>query len=106
MHARCVQVLALVPTAPARLVSALAAGAPHRLRDAHSHALFLRGVLALAERPAAAAGVREGVLAAVAEHLLGLDVEIRWQDIAAAEAGARALPACCWPAKGLLLRAA
>lgn len=32
--------------------------------------------------------MREGILAAAVIHMLGLDVEIRWQDIVAAEAGA------------------
>ncbi len=81
------QVLMLVPTAPSRLVAVIAGGIPHRLRDCDTQCLYLRGALALAEAPAAAA-VREGILAAAAEHLLSLDVEIRWQDIAAAEAGA------------------
>lgn len=81
------QVLRLVPTAPSRLVAVIAGGIPHRLRDCDTQCLYLRGALALAEAPAAAA-VREGILAAAAEHLLSLDVEIRWQDIAAAEAGA------------------
>lgn len=74
------QVLTLVPTAPSRLVSLIAGGIPHRLRDREVQCLYLRGALALAEAPAAAA-VREGILTAAVEHLLGLDVEIRWQDI-------------------------
>ena len=86
------QVLALVPTAPARLVGCVAGGWPHRSRDAAAQCLALRGALLLAERPAAARGVREGLLAAAAEHLLGLDVEVRWEDIAAAEAGAPPKP--------------
>lgn len=81
-----------MPTAPSRLMSVIAGGIPHRLRDRDAQCLYLRGALALAEAPAAAA-VREGILAAAAEHLLSLDVEIRWQDIAAAEAGAH-MPIC------------
>ncbi|CAL8468014.1 g7552 [Coccomyxa elongata] len=81
------KVLRLVPTAPSRLVAVIAGGIPHRLRDCDTQCLYLRGALALAEAPAAAA-VREGILAAAAEHLLSLDVEIRWQDIAAADADA------------------
>jgi hypothetical protein len=83
------QVLTLVPTAPSRLVSLISGAIPYRLRDRETQCIYLRGALALAEAPAAAA-VREGILAAAAEHLLSLDVEIRWQDIAAAEAGASA----------------
>ncbi|KAK9901703.1 hypothetical protein WJX75_009400 [Coccomyxa subellipsoidea] len=81
------KVLTLVPTAPSRLVSLISGAIPYRLRDRETQCIYLRGALALAEAPAAAA-VREGILAAAAEHLLSLDVEIRWQDIAAAEADA------------------
>ena len=80
------QVLQLVPTAPSRMVSTVAAGIPYKLRDRDAQCTYLYGALQLAEKPAAAA-VREGILAAAVNHLLGLDVEIRWQDIAAAEAG-------------------
>jgi hypothetical protein len=73
-------VLKLVPTAPSRLVPLLAGGIPHRLHEREVQCLYMRGALALAEAPAAAA-VREGILAAAVEHLLSLDVEIRWQDI-------------------------
>ena len=38
-----------------------------------------RGVFALAEGPSGGA-VREGLLAGVVEHLIGIDVEIRWAD--------------------------
>lgn len=39
--------------------------------------LYLRGAFALAEGPAGAA-IREGLLAGVVEHLISIDVEIRW----------------------------
>lgn len=80
------QVLRLVPTAPSRMVSTVAGGIPHKLRERDAQCSYLYGALQLAEKPAAVA-VREGILAAAVNHLLGLDVEIRWQDIAAAEAG-------------------
>ncbi len=79
--------LKLVPTAPSRIVSIVAGGIPYKLRDRDVQCTYLHGALQLAEKPAAAA-VREGILAAAVIHLLGLDVEIRWQDIVAAEAGA------------------
>lgn len=85
------QVLTLVPTAPSRLVPVVAGGIPHRLHDRDTQCRYMRGALALAEAPAAAA-VREGILAAAAEHLLSLDAEIRWQDIAAAATGAHLCP--------------
>ncbi len=61
-------------------------GIPYKLRERDAQCTYLHGALQLAEKPAAIA-VREGILAAAVNHLLGLDVEIRWQDIAAAEAG-------------------
>ncbi len=79
--------LSLVPTAPSRLVAAVAGAIPYKLRDRDAQCTYLRAALQLAQAPAAAP-VREGILAAAVTHLLGLDVEIRWQDIAAAEAGA------------------
>lgn len=72
------QVLALVPMAPTRLLPVLAAGLPHKSRDRDAHCLALRGVFALAASPAGAT-IREGLLAAVVDDLLELDVEIRWQ---------------------------
>lgn len=91
------QVLKLVPTAPSRMVTAVAGGIPYKLRNRDAQCIYLHGALQLAQRPAAVA-VREGILAAAVNHLLGLDVEIRWQDIAAAEAGTTSskkdLPVC------------
>lgn len=80
------QILRLVPTVPSRMVATVAAGIPYKLRDRDAQCTYLHGALQLAEQPAAVA-VREGILAAAVNHLLGLDVEIRWQDIATAEAG-------------------
>ena len=80
------QILKLVPTAPSRMVTIVAGGIPYKLRDRDAQCAYLHGALTLAQRPAAAA-VRDGILAAAVNHLLGLDVEVRWQDIVAAEAG-------------------
>lgn len=88
---RIMQVLSLVPTAPSRMVAAVAGAIPYKLRDRDAQCAYLRAALQLAQAPAAAP-VREGILAAAVTHLLGLDVEIRWQDIAAAEAGAYKQP--------------
>ena len=54
------------------------AAADLKLDSTHfSPALLQRGVFALAEGPSGGA-VREGLLAGVVEHLIGIDVEIRW----------------------------
>ena len=67
-------------------MTTVAGGIPYKLRDRDAQCAYLHGALTLAQRPAAAA-VRDGILAAAVNHLLGLDVEVRWQDIVAAEAG-------------------
>lgn len=74
------RLLGLVPTAPGRLLGMLVGGLPHKLRDRHAHAAYLSALFALAEGPAGE-GVREGVLDAVVDHLIALDVEIKWEDI-------------------------
>ena len=95
----CPQILKLVPTAPSRMVTIVAGGIPYKLRDRDVQCAYLHGALQLAQRPAAAA-VRDGILAAAVNHLLGLDVEVRWQEIVAAEAGTQCgafplnLPVC------------
>ncbi len=43
--------------------------------------LYLRALFVVAAQPGAAT-MRDGLLGAVVDHLLSLDVEIRWQDIA------------------------
>ena len=78
------QILKLVPTAPSRMVTIVAGGIPYKLRDRDVQCAYMHGALQLAQRPAAAA-VREGILAAAVIHLLGLVVEVWWQDIAAAD---------------------
>jgi RNA polymerase I-specific transcription initiation factor RRN3 len=66
-----------VPTAGSRLLPLVVGNFPHKLRDRNTQCLYLRGTYALAEGPAGGA-VREGLLAGVLEHLIGIDVEIRW----------------------------
>lgn len=70
------QVLLLVPTAGSRLLPLLSSNFPHKLRDRNTQCLYLRAAFALAEGRAGGA-IREGVLAGVVEHLIGIDVEIR-----------------------------
>ncbi|PRW34096.1 RNA polymerase I-specific transcription initiation factor RRN3-like [Chlorella sorokiniana] len=79
------KVLSLVPTAGSRLLPLVVGNFPHKLRDRNTQCLYLRGVFALAEGPSGGA-VREGLLAGVVDHLIGIDVEIRWEDIAEAAA--------------------
>ena len=63
------------------MADVIARGVPHKLRDRESQCLYLRAVYALAEAEGTAA-IREELLALAVEHLISLDVEIRWQDIA------------------------
>lgn len=58
----------------------LASAAPHKLRDRDTQCMYLRAVFQLAEGPAGAP-LREQLLCAVVEHLVSVDVEIKWQDI-------------------------
>eukprot|EP00887_Chlorella_sp_A99_P008082 scaffold12.g8082.t1 len=74
------EVLRLVPTAGSRILPPLVAGLPHKLRARPTQCLYLRGLFTLAESPAGTA-VREGVLAAVVDHLISVDVDVRWEDI-------------------------
>jgi RNA polymerase I-specific transcription initiation factor RRN3 len=75
-----IKVLELVPTSSQRLLPILASNFPHKLRDRTTHCLYLRGLFSLAEARSGAA-VREGILASVVDHLIAVDVEIRWEDI-------------------------
>ena len=68
--------LLLVPTAGSRALPLLLANMPHKLRPRATQCLYLRALFSLAERRAGA-GVREGILAGVLEHLTSIDVEIR-----------------------------
>lgn len=79
------QVLLLVPTAGSRVLPLLSSNFPHKLRDRNTQCLYLRAAFALAEGHAGGA-VREGVLAGVVEHLIGIDVEIRWAHVATGSA--------------------
>lgn len=85
------QILALVPTAASQLVSSAAICMPHVLRDRATHVLYVRSLLQLA-LGRAAPYVRSGLLAVVVEHVVALDCEIRWQDIALHAGACAALP--------------
>lgn len=74
------RVLELVPTATARILPLIASNLPHRLRDRSTQCLYLRGIFTLAESNVGA-GLREATLVAVIDHLISIDVEIRWEDI-------------------------
>lgn len=74
------KVLELVPTSAQRLSPLLQSNFPHKLRDRTTHCLYLRGMFTLAESKAGA-GVREHILFAVVDHLINIDVEIKWEDI-------------------------
>eukprot|EP00798_Chlamydomonas_sp_ICE-L_P000589 gene589-2011_t len=74
------KVLALVPTAPTRLLPLIVQHLPYKLRDRDTQCLYLRAVFSIAEAKSGAA-IRDGLLTAAVEHLLSLDVEIRWEDI-------------------------
>ena len=90
------QVLARTPTAAPLLLPAVREELTVRALGRDAACLRLRGCLALGE--AAGSGpLREGVLAAAVRCLLDLDVDIRWQDIAAVP-GAR--PVCARPVAG------
>ena len=75
-----IKVLELVPTSSQRLLPLLSSNFPHKLRDRTTHCLYLRALFTLAEARAGGA-VREAILALVIEHLISIDVEIRWEDI-------------------------
>ena len=72
--------LALIPTLPAQLLPMLLQNLPHKTRDRAAQCLYVRAALALAEG-ARGAPLREGLLLGVVDHLLSLDVEIKWEDI-------------------------
>lgn len=86
------RLLTLVPTAASRVASTLLRGFPHKLRDRDAQCTYFHGLFLLAEGPAGAP-VRDVLLAGVVDHMLTIDVEIKWEDIvdpcadAAAEEG-------------------
>ena len=88
-----VQVLMLVPTAPRGVLPIIADRLPNKAQPRGLHCLYLRAVLQLAQSKAADS-LRNGLQSAVVGHLLDLDVEIKWQDIADQAAGQ--LPPCPW----------
>jgi hypothetical protein len=70
----------LVPTLGPQLLQLLVQNLPHKLRDRSTQCLYLRGAMALAEGPAGRP-VRDGLLLGLVDHLLSIDVEIKWEDI-------------------------
>lgn len=74
------KVLQLVPTAASRVATTLAHSFPHKLRDRDAQCAYLRGILSLAEGPSGG-GLRDTMLAAIIDHVLTIDVEIKWEDI-------------------------
>ncbi|KAL6758121.1 RNA polymerase I-specific transcription initiation factor RRN3-domain-containing protein, partial [Haematococcus lacustris] len=74
------KVMALVPTAPTILLHLVSANIPHRSRDRNTQCMFLHALFTVAEAPVGRP-IRDGLLAAAVEHLLGIDVEIKWEDI-------------------------
>jgi hypothetical protein len=86
--------MALVPTLASALLPLLQQNMPHKVRDRDTQCTYLRALLHLAEAPAGLP-IREALLVGVVEHLLTIDVEIRWQDIVDVPTGApRLLPRC------------
>jgi RNA polymerase I-specific transcription initiation factor RRN3 len=59
---------------------------PHKTRDRSTQCLYLRAALQLAES-SAGAPLREGLLLGIVDHLLSLDVEIKWEDIVDVKTG-------------------
>lgn len=72
--------LALVPTASGSLLPLVVQHMPHKLRDRATQCLFLSAMFMVAEAPAGRP-IRDALLAMAVEHLLTIDVEIRWEDI-------------------------
>ena len=63
------------------LLPVLARGLPNKVLPRCIQCTYLRGMLRIAELPRAAP-IRRQILAGIVQHLVSLDVEIRWQDIA------------------------
>jgi RNA polymerase I-specific transcription initiation factor RRN3 len=76
----------MVPTAPGKLQELISQHMPHKLRDRNTQCLYMSAMLDLAERRAGAS-IREELFAAAVEHLLSIDVEIRWEDIVDVSSG-------------------
>ena len=69
------------PIATSLLMPILARGVPNKVLQRSTQCSYLRALFQIAESPHAAA-IRDTILAIVVQHLVSLDVEIRWQDIA------------------------
>lgn len=103
LHGRCLlplQAMQLVPTLGPQLMQLLVQNLPHKLRDRSTQCLYLRGAMALAEGPAGRP-VRDGLLLGLVDHLLSIDVEIKWEDIVDVRTGGRRAlrgggVALCW----------
>ncbi|KAI8468899.1 MAG: RNA polymerase I-specific transcription initiation factor RRN3-domain-containing protein [Monoraphidium minutum] len=78
--------LQLIPTLPTQLLPMLLLNLPHKARPRPLQCLYLRAVLGLAEAPSGAP-LREGLLLGIVDHLLSLDVEIKWEDIVDVKTG-------------------
>ncbi|CAI5474700.1 unnamed protein product [Closterium sp. Yama58-4] len=70
----------LVPTASSRLLPLLLQRMPHKRVDKEFQCVYVAGMFALAEAEEGET-VRDSILAAVVDHLIQIDVEIRWEDI-------------------------
>ncbi|KAG2498036.1 hypothetical protein HYH03_003797 [Edaphochlamys debaryana] len=74
------RLLGLIPTAATNMLPLVVAQMPHKLRDRNTQCLYLSALFRIAE-DRAGAPIREALLTAAVEHLLSLDVEIKWEDI-------------------------
>lgn len=68
------------PSSSRLLTPILARGVPNIVLPRSVQCTYLRALFRIAESPRAIA-IRDTILAAVVQHLVCLDVEIRWQDI-------------------------
>ena len=75
------QILTLVPLSATVLGGILLRRIPHKTAVKARQCQYLRAAFALVETPAGRP-LRDGLLRGVVRHLLDVDVEIRWQDIA------------------------
>ena len=75
------QILTLVPLSATVLGGILLRRIPHKTAVKARQCQYLRAAFALVETPAGRP-LRDGLLRGVVRHLLDVDVEIKWQDIA------------------------
>lgn len=71
----------MVPVSGSLVLPILARGLPNKVLSRAMQCTYLRGLLKIIELDRAAP-MRGPLLAVVVQHLVSLDVEIRWQDIA------------------------